>query len=85
MRALIDGTIADIDAYVSGTKRIINTQEITDAEFDGDDANTDFFENSGKKLDIDLADMDYISWRERLVEDAEILQLLSLFIEDRCV
>ena len=82
VRALIDGTIADIDAYVSGTKRIINTQEITDAEFDGDDANTDFFENSGKKLDIDLADMDYISWRERLVEDAEILQLLSLFIED---
>ena len=82
VRALIDGTIADIDTYVSGTKRIINTQEITDAEFDGDDANTDFFENTGKKLDIDLADMDYISWREKLVEDADILQLLSLFIKD---
>lgn len=82
VRALIDGTIADIDAYVSGTKRIINAQEITDTEFDGDDANTDFFESSGKKLDIDLADMDYISWREKLVEDADILQLLSLFIKD---
>lgn len=82
VRALIDGTIADIDAYVSGTKRIINTQEITDTEFDGDDANTDFFESTGKKLDIDLADMDYVSWREKLVEDADILQLLSLFIKD---
>jgi hypothetical protein len=35
-----------------------------------------------QKLDIDLADMDYISWREKLVEDADILQLLSLFIKD---
>ena len=82
VRALISGTIANIDTYVSGTKRIINTQEIIDTEFDGDDANTEFFEYSGKQLDIDLADMDYISWREKLVEDADILQQLSLFIED---
>ncbi|MDO4551661.1 MAG: helicase-related protein [Planctomycetia bacterium] len=82
VRALIDSTIADIDAYVSGTKHVINAQEITDAEFDGDDANTNFFENGGKKFDIDLADMDYISWREKLAEDADILQLLSLLIED---
>ena len=39
------------------------------------------FEHQGKKLDIDLADMDYVSWREKLVEDSETLELLSM-IED---
>ncbi|WP_455598329.1 helicase-related protein [Cloacibacillus sp.] len=82
VRALIDGTIADIDAYVSGTQRIINTHEISESEFDGDDVNTDFFDTERKKLDIELADMDYISWRENLADDAEILQLLSMLIED---
>ncbi|MDR3332924.1 MAG: DEAD/DEAH box helicase family protein, partial [Synergistaceae bacterium] len=79
---VIDGTIAEIDAYESGSRKIINTQELTDADFDGDDRNTDFFENSGKKLDIDLADMDYISWRKKLSDDSEILELLTLMIQD---
>ncbi|MFP3154798.1 SNF2-related protein [Lachnospiraceae bacterium ZAX-1] len=82
VRALINGTIADIDAYVSGTQRIINAQEFSEDDFDGDDQNTDFFESTGKKLDIDLVDMDYISWRSKLAEDSEILELLSVLIED---
>lgn len=82
VRKLIDGTITIIDAYESGNRKIINTQEITDTEFDGDDSNADFFENSGKKLDIDLADMDYVSWREKLSEDSDILGLLSMMIQD---
>lgn len=81
VRKLINGTINDIDAYESGRRKIINVQEITDTEFDGDDSNADFFENN-KKLDIDLADMDYISWREKLSEDADILELLSVMIQD---
>ena len=79
---MINGTIADIDAYVKGTQRIINTQEFSEYDFDGDDSNTDFFEGTGKKLDIDLADMDYISWRYKLAEDSEILELLMMLIED---
>jgi hypothetical protein len=82
VRKLINGTIADIDAFTSGGSKIINTQEINDTEFDADDANTDFFEHQGKKLDIDLADMDYVSWREKLVEDSETLELLSMMIQD---
>ncbi|MCL1806780.1 MAG: SNF2-related protein [Oscillospiraceae bacterium] len=82
VKGLIDGTIADIDAFASGTSRIINTQEISETEFDGDDINTDFFEKKGKKLDIDLADMDYISWRKKLAEDSEILDLLTLMIRE---
>ena len=82
VRSLIDGTVAEIDAYVSGSKGLISSQEFEDSDFDGDDSNTDFFENTGKKLDIDLTDMDYVSWREKLAEDSEILELLSLMIKD---
>ena len=82
VRALINGTISAIDAYVSGAARIINTQEFSDDAFDGDERNTDFFESMGRKLDIDLDDMDYISWRSKLAEDSEILELLSLLIKD---
>lgn len=79
---LINDTITAIDAYESGSKQIINTQEVIEAEFDGDDINTDFFENGSKKIDIDLADMDYVSWREKLCKDSDILELLMLMICD---
>jgi len=82
VRGLIDGTIKEIDNYVNGTRKIIKTQEIDEVEFDGDDRNTEFFENAFKRMDIDLADLDYISWRKRLKEDSEILELLSAMIED---
>lgn len=82
VKRLIDGTIDTIDAYESGSRKIINTQEISESDFDGDDRNTDFFENNGKKLDIDLADMDYVSWRKKLAEDSDILELLSMMIQD---
>ena len=82
VKALIDGTITDIDNYAGGNSKIINTQELSDAEFDVDDTNTSFFENIGKKLDIDLSDMDYVSWREKLQEDSETLELLTLIIRD---
>lgn len=82
VRALIDGTITDINNFAGGNSKIINTQELSDTEFDVDDANTSFFENMGKKLDIDLADMDYVSWREKLQEDSETLELLTLIIRD---
>ena len=82
VRAVINGTIAAIDAYVSGTQRIITTQEFSGDDLDGDDRNTEFFEITGKKLDIDLADMDYVSWRTKLVEDSNTLEKLSLLIEN---
>jgi SNF2 family DNA or RNA helicase len=85
VKKLINGTIADIDAYIRGEKRIINAREFDqelDQEFDGDDRNTEFFGNLGRKLDIDIEDMDYISWRRELAEDSETLELLSSMIDD---
>lgn len=50
-------------------------------DFDDDDQNTDFF-RVGKKIKIDLHDMDYISWKREIDEDLDNLQLLILMVED---
>ena len=81
IRKLIDSTIQTINSYQSGGC-ILNLTELPDSdEFDYDDQNTDFF-SVGKKVKIDLADMDYVSWKRELEKDAENLQLLSLMVAD---
>ena len=51
------------------------------SDYDMDDAGTDFF-TVGKKVKIDLADMDYVSWRKVLKQDAETLQLVISMVAD---
>ena len=81
IKMLIDSTIETIDRYQSGNL-VLDLAEITDSEdFDYDDQNTDYF-SVGKKVRIDLADMDYVSWKRELEKDAENLELLSLMIAD---
>lgn len=81
IKTLIDSTIETIDRYQSGDC-ILELIEITDSDdFDYDDQNTDYF-TVGKKVRIDLADMDYVSWKRELEKDAENLELLSLMIAD---
>lgn len=78
---LIDSTIETIDRYQSGNL-VLDLTEITDSEdFDYDDQNTDYF-SVGKKVRIDLADMDYVSWKREPEKDAKNLELLSLMIAD---
>ena len=55
--------------------------EVSDNELDMDDDNTDFF-SVGKKVKINLADMDYRTWRKELQEDADTLELLTLLVAD---
>lgn len=81
VKSLIDETIAEIDNYERGSRKIVSARELSEDDFDGDDQNTNFFSGGTRKIDIDLGDMDYISWREKLVEDSEILELLTLMIE----
>lgn len=57
---------------------ITNIQE---TEFDGDDINDDVLA-IGKKVKIDLADMDYKTWKHELEKDKEILDLLVCMIAD---
>lgn len=81
IKALIDSTIETIDNYRAGGC-VLNLTEISDGEdFDYDDQNTDYF-SVGKKVRIDLADMDYVSWKRELEQDAETLELLSSMIAD---
>ncbi|MCL2153132.1 MAG: SNF2-related protein [Oscillospiraceae bacterium] len=81
IKKLIDSTIASINAYEDGNTGNIDVTELSENDFDYDDQNTDFF-TYGKKRRIDLADMDYVSWRSDLMLDAEILELLRLMIAD---
>ena len=81
IKALIDSTIETINNYRAGGC-VLNLTEISDGEdFDYDDQNTDYF-SVGKKVRIDLADMDYVSWKRELEQDAETLELLSSMIAD---
>ena len=52
----------------------------TSGDTDNDD-DVDFF-MVGKKVRIDLRDMDYVSWRQHLVRDVETLELLISMIQD---
>lgn len=81
MRKKIDETIKKINNYELGSEEIEFTDIAAGEDFDYDDQNTDFF-SVGKKVKIDLADMDYVSWRRELERDAENLELLSLMIAD---
>ena len=51
------------------------------AIFDDDDQNTDFF-SVGKKIKIDLQDMDYISWKRDIDSDLENLRRLISMVKD---
>jgi len=79
---LIDDTIAEIDIFEAGGDADIETSEFSeDTDFDYDDQNTDFF-TSGRRVKIDLNDMDYVTWRAALQQDSDILKLLTLMVAD---
>lgn len=83
IKELIDTTIASIDDFEASVGAKIDLTDISDAdEYDLDDQNSDDFAAFGKKVQIDLADMDRISWRAELVKDQEILELLTLMVAD---
>ena len=81
IRELITKTIDVINRFEKYGISDLDTYEASDHDFDMDDGNTDFF-TVGKKVKIDLADMDYRTWREELQADADILELLTLMIAD---
>jgi hypothetical protein len=83
IKSLIEHTIGTIDSYTGSGSSIIDATELAGyyEGFDADDENTDFF-IGGKGIKIDLADMDYISWRRELQKDADILALLVLLVKD---
>lgn len=82
IKDLIEKTIAAIDKFEKCGHAEIDMYEANDAsDWDIDDQNTDFF-SVGKKVKIDLADMDYVSWRDALRKDAETLALVTMMVSD---
>lgn len=78
---LIHKTIEGINNYEKYGKTDIEMFEAEESDFDMEDSNTDFF-SIGKKTKIDLADMDYKSWRDEMQKDADNLELLILMVAD---
>ena len=83
IKDLIESTINTIDRFDKHSSVNIDLTDISNVdEFDDEDQNTDDLFSLGKKVKIDLADMDYVSWRESLAKDAEVLELLTLMVGD---
>lgn len=70
---LIEKTIEVIRNY--DPQKVIELQELNEDDFDMDDQNTDFF-TVGKRVKIDLVDMDYKSWSNDLEHDRQVLLTL---------
>lgn len=83
IKELISGTIQKINDYDKFSSVKLDLTDITDVdEFDAEDQNGDDLFSFGKKVKIDLADMDYESWRQSLKKDYEVLELLTLMVAD---
>lgn len=83
IKDLIENTIETIDTFDKTSFVKMEMTNISNIdEFDGEDQNGDELFTFGKKIKIELADMDYKSWRDSLVKDAEVLELLTLMVGD---
>lgn len=84
IKTLIANTIDQITAFeLNGlSTSLLDLKDITEIdEFDDDDQNIDLF-SIGRKVKINIEDMDYITWKQALEKDKDILTLLHLMIAD---
>lgn len=83
IREQIAKTIESLDEFEENSHKRLDLIDISDEDdFDSEDENsTDAF-SIGKKIKIDLADMDRISWRKQLEADLEILNILISMVSD---
>ena len=80
---LIDSTIHSIDTYDKTSSVKIELTDISNIdEFDAEDQNGEELFTFGKKVKIEIGDMDYKSWRDSLVKDRDVLELLTLMVGD---
>ena len=74
IEALIEQTLQRIEQYgASDTLELTDLVGVTD--LDGDDQETDLF-SVGRKIQIELADMDYVTWQDDLEVDLATLKHL---------
>ena len=80
---LLKTTISTIDSFNQYSDTKVNLEDISQLnDFDLDDQNDDELFSFGKKVKINLSDMDYTSWRRDLVKDKETIELLTVMVAD---
>lgn len=83
IKELIENTLETIGAYEDNAHVQLELTDLSDVdEFDDEDQNRDELYTFGKKVKIELADMDYMTWKHSLRADQEILELLSSMVCD---
>ena len=80
---LLKTTISTIDSFNQYSDTKVNLEDISQLnDFDLDDQNDDELFSFGKKVKINLSDMDYTSWRRDLAKDKETIELLTVMVAD---
>lgn len=83
IKSLLENTIHTIEKFDRNNSIQMELTDISNIrEFDEDDQNSDELFSIGKKVKIDLYDMDYKSWHRTLVKDRDILELISNMVGD---
>jgi len=83
IKNLIEKTIGTIDTYDEKSFVNFELDDISNIDdFDADDQNGDEIFSFGKKVKMEIDDMDYKSWKDDLQKDFDILELLNSMIED---
>lgn len=81
MRDFVGGTIEAINQFEKYGAADLDMVQVSENDLDMEDGNDDIF-TVGRKVKIDLADMDYVSWRNEMQKDLGNLELLILMIAD---
>ena len=81
IKAGIDTAITEINRFEQSGRAELPLYEMETSDLDMDDENTELFA-VGKKVPVDLADMDWKSWRRELTKDSEILAVLTKMVAD---
>ena len=80
IKDLMNSTIESINRYEQHGTSDISMYEADGCDFDMDDENTELF-TVGRKVKISLADMDYRSWRDELMQDTTVLERLTVMVD----
>ena len=80
IKELIDHTSQTIDHFKRNGLTKLDMYDVSENDFDIDDTNNDFV--VGKKVQIDLADVDIKSWREELAADSENIGILLFMLKE---
>lgn len=70
IQSLINSTLYEIEHF--DPQKVLELRDLYEEDLDLDDQNNDLF-SVGKKVKISLADMDYITWENRLRNDRGVL------------